>query len=149
MSGQLRSPADITTLFRAASPSSLGGRGHRVGSGSGVVPAVVGTPHSPSLRPPYPGAPRLVRRDSRVSGMQASGGRGGGDWLFGVRCVRRLLGCVERACPPRPVLRKLSNMVACLRASVLRAPRGARDGMREVDGIGAYCNNIHTNRHYH
>ena len=24
----------ITTLFRAASPSSLGGRGHRVGSGS-------------------------------------------------------------------------------------------------------------------
>ena len=26
---------------------------------------------------------RLVRRDSRGSGMQAPGGRGGGDWLFG------------------------------------------------------------------
>ena len=33
-----------------------------------------GTPHSPSLRPPYPWAPRLVRRDSRVSGIQAPGG---------------------------------------------------------------------------
>ena len=36
MSGQLRLPADITTctLFRAASPSPLGGRGRRLGSGS-------------------------------------------------------------------------------------------------------------------
>ena len=46
-------PADITTLFRAVSPSPLGGGVRRLGSGS-VCSREDGTPHSPSLRTPYP-----------------------------------------------------------------------------------------------
>ena len=111
-------------------------------------------------------APQRDRRPWRLARPRILGRPAWFDETLGCRACRRRGGVVEgigclvcgvcarpcarvRACPPRPVLRKLSNMVACLRASVLRAPRGARDGMREVDGIGAYCNNIHTNRHYH
>ena len=76
MSGQLRLPADITTLFRAASPSPLGGRGRRLGSGSVCTSGLRkrkmldGTPHSPLMRPPYPWAPRLVRRERVLQSTQ-------------------------------------------------------------------------------
>ena len=54
-SGKLRLPADKTTLFRVASPSPLG---PPCGFGLGVD-RKDGTPHSPSLRPPYPWAAPL------------------------------------------------------------------------------------------